>query len=205
MDTSQLLAFASHLSLPLAGFLSKFLDEIVDEDYPIPDFIAIGVILLLGMYCGIAGFIDDIIAIIFLAFIIGLILARKVDDWRIGLSAVIIAGIIIFGRVLSQRILFSPSMLILGFLITLGIILDEVIHDYAERSLDNRFQLLKMRPIIKIQPLIFIFLFPQFTLFYALDIWLFDLTYELTRILMQRRLMHTSKPIPLISGIYQPK
>ncbi|MFX1255500.1 MAG: hypothetical protein ACFFCZ_28110 [Promethearchaeota archaeon] len=197
MDDIFILGFVAFLSLPLAGFLCKFLDEIVDEKYPIPNYITIPVIFFIGGFCGIAGIIDDVIAGIFLAYIIGLTLANKVDNWRHGLSAVLIVGIIILGRLFFGKMVITPFIFILGSLITLGIFLDEIVHNYIEQSPYNRFQVLKIRPILKIEALILTVVFPQFTLFYALAMWLFDLVYELTRIQIHRHLRQISEaPIP---------
>ncbi|MFX0092775.1 MAG: hypothetical protein ACFFBD_13525, partial [Candidatus Hodarchaeota archaeon] len=111
-------------AFPVTGFICKFIDKIVDENYSIPNYFTLPVIFLGGLYSGGATILDDIVACVALALIIGLTFAKKVDDWRFVLLAVINLGTMFFGRLALDKPIIPSIALLLIPLLLVGVSLD---------------------------------------------------------------------------------
>ncbi|MFX0091403.1 MAG: hypothetical protein ACFFBD_06535 [Candidatus Hodarchaeota archaeon] len=199
---NEILTILVFFAFPVAGLVCKFIDEIVDEDYRISNSITTFVILAAGIYSGGVAILDDIVACVALALIIGLTLAKKVDDRRFGLLAVITLGVMFSGRLILGKPIIPSIVIPLIPLLLAGVLLDEIADKYAEKRADNRFQILTMRPILKIEALLLPFFVPQFTFFYTLGMWFFDFAYELTGKLMKRRLLSL---YPVEEPVFNPR
>jgi len=195
---NEFLTIMIFFAFPVTGIICKFIDEIIDHDYQISNFITVGVILSAGIYSGLVGTLDDVVACVALAFIIGLTLAKKVDDWRFVLLGGTTLGVMFLGRLFILKPVIPTIAFSLIPLLLAGVLIDEIIDNYAERHPDMRLSFLTMRPILKIEALLLPFFVPQFTFFYTLGMWFFDLGYESTKKLMKRRLVRiipTEEPI----------
>ncbi|MFX1252549.1 MAG: hypothetical protein ACFFCZ_13165 [Promethearchaeota archaeon] len=195
---NELLTIVVFFAFPVTGIICKFIDEIIDHDYQISNSITISLIFSAGIYSALVGTVDDVVACVALAFIIGLTLARKVDDWRFALLGGITVGVMLLGRLFVAKPFIPTIAISLIPLLLAGVLLDEIIDNYAENHSDSRLSFLTIRPILKIEALLLPFLVPQFTFFYTLGMWFFDLGYESTKKLMKRRLIRiypTEEPI----------
>jgi hypothetical protein len=168
------------------GFVLKFMDSIIDDHIPVRTWYKWLVIIMAGLCAGFFMCIDNFTNGAVLALIIGMILAKKIDNrlWVIQISIVIA----FYAAFLALFYLFWPNfsidwlqVLAIFVIIIIFSILDEVTHEKVQLMKDSTIKsIVNARLLLKVVVVLMWFPFGLIMWYHAVAWWLFDMTYEIT-------------------------
>jgi hypothetical protein len=184
------------------GFSLKYLDQIVDEGRIVKKVFLWAVISVAGVAAGFFMVTDAFTSGSVFALVLGMILAKKIDNklWFYQI-VIVFSSYIIFLNIIVMLFLswianFIEAMI--AFFIVLAFsILDEVVHNASEKAHRALRWFGEWRFVMKIVVLIMWLLLPFVEWYHALAWILFDLMYEITARHYQRLLKKKPEPLQL--------
>ena len=174
------------------GFSLKLIDQVNDEGYNLNSTIKNIILYSSAIIAGIGMILNLYNAAIGLTLIIGLLLSKKVNVFDFKIYAIIVPSTMVVFSFFNQFYVFlNLHLIILTIIILLiGIILDELLNNYFDSlSINNPIfkNLTSIRPILKIIAFL-LPLFNIFTFYHSFQILLFDIGYDLTKVITEKQM-----------------
>ena len=181
------------------GFSLKLIDQINDEDYEL-NVVAKNIILYSSaILAGIGMAIDIYSASIGLTLIFGLLFTKKINVLDFKIYAIVVSSVMFITSIFNFFYVFLNlySIIITMILLIIGIIADELLNNYLDTlSIENPFfkNLTSIRPLLKI--LVFVLpLVGLFTFYHAFIIILFDISYDVCKVITEKQMKNKGNPI----------
>jgi len=174
------------------GFSLKLIDQVNDEDYKLNSKVKYIILFSSAIIAGIGMILDLYNAAIGLTLILGLLISKKVNVLDFQIYAVVVPLTMVAFSFFNQFYIFlNLHLIILTIIILLvGIILDELLNNYLDSlSINNKLfkSLTSIRPILKIVAFL-LPLFNIFTFYHSFQILLFDIGYDLTKVITEKQM-----------------
>jgi hypothetical protein len=181
------------------GFTLKYIDQIVDEGRNVAKIVMWAVMAIAGVFGGFFMTTDAFTGGSVFALVLGMILAKKIDNKLWFYQIVILFGAYIFFiNIVGILTANFFQLLIIMMIVLVFSILDEIVHDACQKAPKYIRWFGDWRFIMKIVVVIMAIFLP-FVMWYHAVAWiLFDLTYEFTaRILTPKLKGKVPKPLEL--------